>query len=230
MAYMQIQEVSFTDYLIKKGEVYWEKYLHHPFVKGIGDGTLDVEAFRYYMCQDYVYLIDYAKLYAYGIIKARDVKTMELFSAVAQGLLHTEMELHRQYAAKFGITLEELENTKPSPTTLTYTKYLLSVAQTGSLAELVACLLPCILGYAHIGKRLYAAGLPEGQPLYHDWIRMYASEEMDEMAEWMADLLNRLACEISEEERKRLEEHFITATKLEYLFWEMSYKKEEWPL
>lgn len=221
---------KFTDYLLRTGEKYWESYLHHPFVQGIGDGTLDTAAFRYYMCQDYVYLMDYAKLYAYGVIKARDLKTMELFSTVTEGLLHTEMELHRQYAARFDITQEELEQTEPSPMNIAYTKYMLSVAQTGSLAELVACLLPCIWGYAHIGKRLAKAGLPESQPLYHDWILMYASEEMDKMASWMAALMDELAEGVSEAERQVLEKHFITTTKFEYMFWEMSYHQQTWPV
>jgi thiaminase (transcriptional activator TenA) len=226
----QSQSKRFTDRLLQTGAEYWEKYLYHPFVKGIGDGTLDTEAFRYYMCQDYVYLIDYAKLFAYGVIKADSLETMELFSRVTEGLLHTEMELHRQYAAKFGISKEELEATVPSPMNLAYTRYMLSVAQSGALADLVACLLPCIWGYAHLGKCLYAAGLPEAQPLYHEWIKMYASEEMDEMAGWMASLLNRLAEGLPERELNRLEGHFVTTTKFEYMFWEMVYKRENWPI
>ena len=47
----------------------WAKYHEHPFVKGIADGSLDKEKFKYYMIQDYLYLIDYTKVFAVGAAK-----------------------------------------------------------------------------------------------------------------------------------------------------------------
>ena len=47
----------------------WEACLRHPFVTGIGDGTLDMEKFRYFMLQDYLYLFDYARVFALGVVK-----------------------------------------------------------------------------------------------------------------------------------------------------------------
>ena len=55
--------------------------------------------------------------------------------------MNEEMSLHRQYAARFGISSEELEQAEPSPITLAYTHYMLHSAQNGTLAELVAALL-----------------------------------------------------------------------------------------
>ena len=67
------------------------------------------------MKQDYVYLIDYAKLFSIGVTKATDLDTMGKFAQVLHETLHFEMDLHRQFAAEFGITNEELEATKPTP-------------------------------------------------------------------------------------------------------------------
>ena len=51
-----------TERLLAGTQELWERYTDHPFVRGIADGSLDEEKFRYYMVQDYIYLIDYAKV------------------------------------------------------------------------------------------------------------------------------------------------------------------------
>ena len=118
-------------------------------VKSRDSGSAD--RFIYYLKQDYVYLIDYAKMFAIGSMKAQDLETMGKFAELLHSTLNVEMELHRQYAERFGITREELEQTKPAPTTVAYTKYMLDAAAQGSLAEVVAALLPCMWSYREIG-------------------------------------------------------------------------------
>src|SRR5690625_3745425 len=113
----------FTDRLWKKVQPIWESYLEHPFVTGIGEGTLDEEKFKHYMKQDYVYLIEYSRIFALGSAKAQDLNTMQVFANLLHGTLNIEMELHREYAATFNISPEELENTKASATMTAYTSY-----------------------------------------------------------------------------------------------------------
>ncbi|TGU86342.1 thiaminase II, partial [Mesorhizobium sp. M00.F.Ca.ET.186.01.1.1] len=100
---------TFTDRLLRSVAPIWEQVHQHPFVTGLGDGTLPVDAFKFYMKQDYIYLIDYAKMFALASVKAYDLETSARFAALQESTLNTEMELHRQYAARFGISREELE-------------------------------------------------------------------------------------------------------------------------
>ena len=51
-------ELLFTARLHEAAAPIWADCLGHPFVTGIGDGTLPVEKFRYFMLQDYLYLFD----------------------------------------------------------------------------------------------------------------------------------------------------------------------------
>src|SRR5690606_17277878 len=123
----------FSERLFQTVEPLWRSYLEHPFVKGIGDGTLPKEKFIHYMKQDYVYLIEYCRVFAIGSAKANDLKTMTMFANLLHGTLNFEMDLHRQYARKFGISDEELEATKPSATMTSYTSYMISQAQLGGV-------------------------------------------------------------------------------------------------
>ena len=56
----------FTERLRQKAAGIWEAQHQHPFVRGIGDGTLDLERFKFWLRQDYVFLIEYARLLALG--------------------------------------------------------------------------------------------------------------------------------------------------------------------
>ena len=140
--------------------------LAHPFITGVGDGTLPVEYFKHYVMQDYVYLIDYARVLALASARAPDLETMGWFAGLLDETLNTEMDLHRSYCAEFGITRQALEATRPAPTTIAYTSFLLKVAYQGSFPELVASLLPCQWGYWEVGAHLGALWEPGNLLLY----------------------------------------------------------------
>lgn len=225
---------KFTEYLYEKARPIWEASHQHPFVTGIGDGSLPVEKFRFFMCQDYVYLKDYAKLFAMGAIKSPTLAMAGKFADLLQSTLNVEMELHRQYARKFDITAEELEATEPAPYTLAYTKYMLDAAHQGDIADLVAVLLPCMWSYWEIGVRLsenrtLTRALPEDS-VYNEWIDMYASEEFAELSRWLIETMDHLAFGLPEPRLKELTNYFVTASRFEYLFWEMAYRQETWPI
>lgn len=221
--------MKFSERLYEKLQPIWRKNHNHPFVQGLGDGTLAKEKFRFFMIQDYLYLIDYAKLFALGAVKATNLETMGRFASLLNSTLNEEMSLHRQYAKKFGITEDELENATPSPTTLAYTHYMLHVGQNGTLADLVAALLPCTWSYWEIGKELNQIPGASEDELYGEWIKMYSSEEFGQLALWCIELLDNLTEELPEKELMRLEDIFLTTTRLEYMFWDMSFKLEMWP-
>ncbi|WP_200816537.1 thiaminase II [Halobacillus sp. Marseille-P3879] len=220
--------LMFTDRLYQKAEPIWNKYLEHPFVKGIGDGSLELEKFKFFMEQDYLYLIDYCRVFALGSVKASRLETMTLFADLLHSTLTEEMELHRGYAEKIGISREDLENTKPSATLLAYTSYMLNKAQQGSEAEVVACVLACAWSYNEIGLALFQKEGASEHEFYGDWIKMYASDEFTQLAEDIKKLMNQLADDKPEREKAHLEEIFLHTSKLEYMFWEMAEKQKMW--
>jgi len=216
-----------SERLYHAAEPIWQKTLTHPFVTGIGDGTLPLENFRFYMGQDYVFLIEYSRLLALVTAKAPDLDTMSRFASLLDATLNREMTLHREFAAQCGISALALAQTQPAPTTLAYTNHLVRVAAIGNLAETLAALLPCQWGYCEIGQMLTRRGKPSAVPFYCQWIDMYASPEFAELAAWVRSLLDSFAGMVSEE---RLNEIFCISARYEYLFWEMAYRLERWPV
>jgi len=207
----------------------WSAQLRHPFVQGLGDGSLPEEVFARWVRQDYLYLKEFARVFAWAVAKARRLEAMGWYASVLDLTLNTEMELHRSYAARFGIGREELEAEEMWPTTRAYTDFLVRVAAEGDMAELLAVLLPCAWGYCEVGRHLAASGVPEDQRSA-DWIRQYASDEFAEAAAWLREELDRVAAGASADEEARLEELFLLSSRYEWAFWEMCWNGESWPV
>lgn len=223
-------EASMSEALRAEAEPLWEKIHEHPFVRGIGDGTLPMEQFRFYMRQDYVFLKEYSRAIALAVVKAPGLEEMGRFADLLNATLNTEMALHRSFAGKFGVPAEEIEATRPAPACKGYADFLMEAAFSGAFGEIAAAMLPCQWDYAVIGKRLAGKGIPESAPLHAEWIKTYASEEFARLARWMRDMLDAAAEAAGPAERERMRARFLTGTRYEYLFWEISWRMEDWPL
>ncbi len=219
--------MSFTEDVAPAVEPIWTAIERHPMVAGIGDGTLDREPFAYWVKQDYRYLIEYSRVFAYGAGRAPSLDEMGKFAELLAGTLNTEMDLHRAYAAEFGISSEELEATDPSPTTQAYTDFLVRTAAVDSFGELIAALVPCMWGFHETGKRLAADGLPD-HPQYREWIEMYTSDEFAELTTWCLELMDRVADDAEPEGLERFREHLLTSARYEYRFWDAAWEQEDW--
>src|SRR4051812_40931275 len=183
---------GFADELRAGAAGLWEAQHAHAFVRGIADGTLPEERFAHYVRQDYVFLVEYARMLALGAARAPDLQTMRRFAELAQAILGQEMDLHRAFAREFAISQADLEAEPPAPTTQAYTDFLVRTAALGELPELAAALLPCMWGYAEVGQRLALSPAPP-DPRFARWIETYACDEFDELARWCRGLVDRLA-------------------------------------
>ena len=205
----------------------WDAQTAHPFVRGIGNGSLPVERFARWVRQDYLYLKEYARLFAWAVAKADRLESMAWYAKVLDLTLNTEMALHRRYAARFEISTEELEAEAMWPTTRAYTDFLIRTAADGDMLDLLAALLPCAWGYAYVAEHL-ARGPRPADPRYADWIEQYVSEEFVQAAEWLKAELDRLAEGAMPDKRRRLQDIFLLSSRYELLFWEMCWRGERW--
>jgi thiaminase (transcriptional activator TenA) len=219
----------FTDELFEAARPIWDAQLVHPFVRGIADGTLPEERFKNWVRQDYVYLVQFARVFAWAAAKADRLEAMAWYASALNLTLNGEMELHRKYAARFGIAAAELEREPMWPTTRAYADFLLATAAGGDIADLTAALLPCAWGYVHIGERL-AREKPPRDARYADWIAQYSSPDFAAAAEWLKAETNRLAADAGPDKRARMRELFLLSSRYEWQFWQMCWIGEAWPV
>lgn len=160
--------------------------LAHPFVRGLGDGTLPQPVFAGYVAQDAFYLESFARAYALAVAHSPDRAGFDAFADLLTGV-RDELRLHEGYARQWGIDLARVE---PLPATLAYTDFLLATAALGSLGQTCAALTPCMRLYAHLGRSLAAAD-PDDR--YGDWIRTYADPAFEDLAATLERLLDTYA-------------------------------------
>ncbi len=219
--------MTLTDELFESVKPIWDAQLEHPFVKGLGDGSLEVDRFKRWVLQDYLYLKEFARIFAWAVTKTERLETMGWYAKVLDLTLNTEMSLHRKYAERFGISADELETQEMWPTTRAYTDFLVRVSADGDVADLLAALLPCAWGYVYVARALARGKAPDDQR-YAEWIEQYASDEFAEAAEWLKAELNKTTQGATAEKKRRLNDIFVLSSRYEWQFWEMCWHGEEW--
>ena len=202
----------------------WDACMKHPFVTGIGDGSLPVEKFQYYMLQDYLYLFDYAKVFALGVVKAKAPALMRTFAKNVDAILDGEMNIHRAYMRRLGITEEQVAAVKPALDNVSYTHYMLAVADQGGPMEIVAAILACSWSYAEIGQVLAKIPGAAEHPFYGEWIRSYASDEYAQTNRALIELMDELAEGASEAQIGALTDIFVRCSRYELAFWDMAWE------
>ena len=214
-----------VDTLIASAKDIWAGFDEHPFVKGIADGSLNKEKFKYYMIQDYLYLIDYARVFALGTVKAADSKTMKMCAANVKQILDGEMDIHKGYMSRLGISLEEAEHTPVALDNLSYTSYMLRVAYDGRAAEVMAAILSCAVSYEVIGRHIVENNPHAAEhEFYGEWIRGYSSQEYAAGNRVLEDLTEELLADCSDKQFEKIKEIFINCSRYEGAFWDMAWE------
>lgn len=201
----------------------WNAYNEHPFVKGIEQGTLDREKFRFYLIQDYLYLEEYAKVFAIGIAKSRSSETSAVFTKYLTAI-NKELDIHGGYFERLGITDREVSGTRRSLDNLSYTSYMLRVAYEDGEVGILTAILSCACSYEMIAKRMIA-NRPScvDDPFYGDWIRGYSSRDYSDENIVLTGIIDRLTEDVSAEELSHLIDVFTNCSRYEMMFWEMSW-------
>lgn len=198
----------------------WNAYTKHQFVEQMGDGILPEAAFREYLVQDYLFLIQFARAYALSIYKGRSLNEMRNGLEGLKAILDVEMQLHVRLCRRWGISDKELESVPEKTATIAYTRFVLDAGNAGDLLDLYVALAPCMIGYGEIGAALKANATSDNP--YAEWIDEYASDEYQALAHSTIDHINQLANEFSSDARyPKLKQLFGAASRLEADFWQM---------
>ncbi|HZU08134.1 MAG TPA: thiaminase II [Chloroflexota bacterium] len=228
MAQGTADPAAFTRQLWQAITPIYEAILAHPFIRGLTDGHLPRESFEFYVVQDALYLREFARALSLAAAKAPHEEWIITFNEHAAGALRVERALHESFFREFGLSEEAVRATPLAPTNLAYTSYLIAVAYARPIHELVAALLPCYWIYWEVGKALARQGSPD--PLYQRWIDTYGAEEFGALVQAVLALTDQLAASLPDAARQAMQAHFVTTSRYEWLFWEMGYRRETWPV
>jgi thiaminase (transcriptional activator TenA) len=206
----------------------YDAILAHPFLTGLTDGTLPRQAFAFYVQQDALYLRSYADALAAVAGRAPDEAGREMFGRHAAGAIAVEQELHGSLLADLGLDPDPAGATEPAPTTLAYTSFLRATTGGGCYADGVSAVLPCYWIYWEVGKELLRRGSPD--PRYQRWIDTYGGDDFGAVVQEVLAVADRLGPGLTARERDRAHRLFRTSSRYEWMFWDMGYRQERWPV
>ena len=217
--------MSFFERLKSEASAEWRAYTEHPFTAGLADGTLQPAAFRHYLVQDYLFLIEFARAYALAVYKSPQLADMREAASGLSAILDVEMQLHVKLCAGWGLSPDELEQAPPASETLAYTRYVLDAGMRGDLLTLRVALAPCVVGYAEIAAQLATRPARVATNPYRVWIDEYAGSAYQEVAARAREHLDKLAdLYVTPARAAELVAIFKEATRLETDFWEMGWR------
>ena len=220
--------MTFTDGLWQSIAPIYAAILRHPFLRGLTDGSLSRDAFQFYVIQDAHYLRDFARALSIAAARAPQEDWIIMLNEHAAGALRVERSLHETFFREFGLSEKDVAAVPQAPTNLAYTSYLLAVAYGGPFHEALAALLPCYWIYWEVGKELERTGSRD--PLFSRWIATYASEEFGAVVRAVLAATNATAASLTEDGRAVMSRHFLTTSRYEWMFWDMGYRLEQWPV
>ncbi|MGB2945185.1 MAG: thiaminase II, partial [Nitrospira sp.] len=186
--------------------------------------------FRYYILQDARFLADLARVFAAGSLRAPDSESALRFAKLAEETITVERSLHENYGKRWKLSPHDMLNEPMAPTNYAYTRHMLAVAQGGTATEIAVVALPCAWIYCVVGKHFLKNGPPPAKHPYRDWLMLYASPEFEAVQEWMRARVDTWARTAGHEEKKRMEQAFLISSKYEWMFWEMAWNEEKWPV
>jgi thiaminase/transcriptional activator TenA len=225
------RSTSFTGELRRKAAPVFEAIFGHPFVRGIAEGSLSGEQLAHYVRQDFQYLTVFCQVYGLAVSKSTRREDIAFFNEQIGFVLDSENHPHQNFARVSGYPMEELERADSLlPTARNYTRHMLYAAHSGTLGELLCALYPCPLTYREIGLRLKEEVRPDDSHPFGEWIEFYADPAVGDICREFAGRVDRLAARAGGDERSRMEENFLVSCRMEYLFWEMAYDLEGWPV
>ncbi|OMP82669.1 putative hydroxymethylpyrimidine/phosphomethylpyrimidine kinase 2 [Diplodia seriata] len=213
----------FLEYVLDREDVKdpWREHTHHSFVHGLSDGTLPLGKFKNYLIQDYLFLIQFSRANALAAYKAKTLADINKSARIVQHI-QEEMGLHIKYCESFGLTKEQIESHKEHPACTAYTRYVLDIGQSEDWFALQIALMPCLIGYGHIARRLYddPTTKREGNT-YWDWVEQYVAQDYTDAVKAGLDIIEQNAVLQSPSRIEQLVQIFIHATKMETGFWDM---------
>lgn len=204
----------------------YEAILAHPFVGELASGELSRERFAHYLVQDTHYLRRYGRALAILAGRAPDHDASVMFADHAANAVAAEHSLHAESMTALRLRPDRLPD--PAPTTVAYTSYVLATAQGGSFGAGVAAVLPCYWFYRQLAEELSGRDCPDA--LYRDWIATYAGDAFGSSVESVLELVDRIGKGVAPSERLQMREHFVTAARYEWMFWDAAYRLEGWPV
>lgn len=180
----------------------------HPALTQLFDGSLDSRIMRYWLEQDYQYLLEYVRSFSRITSHAPDEHLLTLVDG-AHYTLNTELPRLKQLGKSFSAIYT---NSTMGNACRDYTAYLRHYSS--DYASGVISMVPCMMGFTALGISIS----PPDEPRYKQWLETYSSSDFQGYTDRYTKLVDTL--NISYETAESI---FVEGMQHELNFWDEAY-------
>jgi len=218
-----VSEQTFVQQLVQESLPVWEKCLHSEFLTHLADGTLDEACFKGYIVEDSLYLREYAKVFAWGMTKARTMETLRNYYSLLGFVQESEDVTRLHYLEQFGLSEADLQALPLRPENRAYVDCMINAAKNGEgEAECIMACLPCMLSYGWIFQKMLDRSPAVRDTLYGPLAQDYAGPGYDAACRAWAERAEAACTGLSPERAARCRAIFRACSEHELNFWAMA--------
>ena len=213
--------MKLTDTLFSEVNKLWDKSTEKEFLIKMAKGTLAKESYRYYMLQDYFYLLDYKRIMEKLLGLAEDSEVTGFIKAVIDVVVEETEQVHLPAIKKLGLSEEDIKKEKISPVIAEYIKFYFDEIDKYGLEAGMIALLQCSWNYAYIARKLcdrYGEDIEKSY--YKFWFDAYVSEDYVNNNQMWIDIVDKKIDCTSAEKTDNLRRIFKTCAEFENKFWD----------
>ena len=172
---------------------------------------------------DSLYLREYARVFAWGMTKAQTMAAMRNYYSLLSFVNENEDVARLQYLKRYGLTDDDIQSLPQRPTNRAYTDYMIEATKNGEgEAECIAAVLPCMLSYFWIFRRLLKRSPGVLDTVFGPLVKDYASDGYGDACQAWADYAEKACTGLSPERAARCREIFKACSEFELGFWRMA--------
>ena len=214
--------MRFIDECIAKSLPIWQKCLESEFIQGMIDGSLSEECFRDYIIEDSLYLREYARVFAWGMVKAKTMAEINNYYDMLSFVNEGEGSTRKYYLKRYGLTDEQIEDLPLRSENKAYIETMIKAAKEGGVAECLMATLPCMLSYRWLFEKVANEYPQVRESVYEEFISDYESVEYSNVCDKWMNFAEQVCQKLSEEEKSKCLGIFKECSEHEVQFWGMS--------
>jgi thiaminase/transcriptional activator TenA len=221
---MATQTMTLATSFKRSVEDIWGDIMNHPFLVELGRDELPDETLRFYFVQNVHYIDAAVRFTAQAAAKAPNEASRSYCLELSQ-FGAEEVARQRDYVEQ--LSAGEEVDWEIAPTAHAYTNHLLAVAAYEGTLELLVALMPCEWTYDEFGTKLCNV---VKHPVTCSWLASFGSDDHNDLSRRYIEIVEELGTGLPPQAIARLHELFRLGTRYEWMFWDMAYTCQRWPV
>lgn len=202
----------------------WDRAARHPFVDRLGDGALDLAAWRRYLIDDYAFVDSLAAVLGHAIAAAPGMRPKAKLAGFLAALTSAENDFFLRSFDALGVAEADWRNARMGGVMQGFADHMAEAVATAGYPGALAALLPAEWIYLDWGTWI-ADARPRPEAFYFaEWIDLHALPDFVAFVGWLQRETDRIGAAADAATRADMQRIFLRMVELEGDFFDWTLK------